>query len=173
MINLLPPSHKEELRGQEQFRLVLILGMLLMTFFICLSLSLLSIRVYVSGEIQAQQIFAAVQKKEGGESRLQQIHTLNKDIAGVSSFLASRVTLSDIIARISNALPENAYLTSLSYTPISSGAKIALQGFAPQTEDLLLLRTNLEQDPLFGNFHFPPSNWIQATNIDFSFDFEI
>ena len=173
MINLLPPSHKEELRGEEQFRLVLILGMLLMTFFICLSLLLFSIRVYVAGEIQAQQILAEVQKKEGGESSLEQIHALNKDIAGVSSFLASRVTLSDIVEKISSALPQSVYLTSLNYTPLSSGAKIALQGFAPQTEDLLLFRTNLEQDPLFGNFHFPPSNWNIATNIDFSFDFEI
>ena len=169
MINLLPPSHKEELRGEEQFRLVLILGMLLMTFFICLSLSLLSIRVYVSGEIQAQQILAESQGKEGGESSLEQIHTLNKDIKGVSSFLASRVTLSDIIARISSALPESVYITSLSYT----NAKIALAGFAPQTEDLLLLRANLGQESLFGNFRFPPSNWIKAANIDFSFDFEI
>jgi len=168
MINLLPPSLKEELQGEEQFRLVLILGMLLMTFFICLSLSLLAIRLYVSGEIQAQQILAESQGKEGGESRLQQIHTLNADIKGVSSFLASRIALSDSIEQISSALPENVYITSLSYT----NGKIVLAGFAPQTEDLLLLRANLGQDPLFGNFHFPPSNWIRATNIDFSFEFE-
>ena len=169
MINLLPPFHKEELRGEEQFRLVLILGMLLMTFFICLSLSLLAIRVYVSGEIRAQEILAETQEKEGRESRLGQIHTLNEDIAGVSSFLAGRITLSDVIARISSALPESVYFTSLSYT----NEKIALAGFAPQTEDLLSLRANLEKDSLFGNFHFPSSNWIRATNIDFSFDFEI
>ena len=173
MINLLPPSHKEELRREEQFRLALILGMLLMAFFICLSLSLLSIRVYVSGEIRAQEILAEAQEKEGGESQVEQIHALNTDIAGVSSFLAGRVVLSDIAARISSALPEGAYITFLSYTPVSPKAKIVLTGFAPQTEDLLLLRTNLEQNSLFGNFHFPPSNWIRATNINFSFDFEI
>lgn len=173
MINLLPPSHKEELRGEEQFRLVLIVGMLLMIFFICLSLLLLAIRVYVSGEIQAQEILVEAQEKEGGESHLEQIHAFNTDITGVSSFLETRVTLSDVIGRISNALPESVHITSLSYTPMSPKAKIALQGFAPQTEDLLLLRSNLEQDSLFGNFHFPASNWIRATNIDFSFDFEI
>ena len=76
--------------------------------------------------------------------------------------------------QISKALPEGAYLTSLNYTPLGSAkAKITLAGFARQTEDLLSLRTSLEQNPLFGNFHFPPSNWIRAANIDFSFDFEI
>lgn len=173
MINLLPPLHKEELHREEQFRLVLILGMLLMTFFICLSLSLLAIRVYVSGEIQAQDILAEAQKKEGGESRLAQIRALNQDIVGVSSFFANRIVLSDTIARISSALPEGAHITSLSYTPMSPGAKIALQGFAPQGEDLLQFRANLEQDPLFKNFRFPTSNWNNAINVNFSFDFEI
>ncbi|HEY4510137.1 MAG TPA: PilN domain-containing protein [Candidatus Paceibacterota bacterium] len=169
MINLLPPSHKEELRGEEQFRLVLILGILLMTFFVCLSLSLLAIRVYVSGEIQAQKIFGEAQKKEGGESRLTQIRTLNKDISEVSSFLTGKVALSDIIAKISSAVPENVYLTSLSYT----NKKIVLTGFAPLQEDLLQFRTNLEGDSLFKNFRFPFSNWSSAVNIDFSFDFEL
>lgn len=174
MINLLPPYHREELRGEERFRLVLIVGILCMVFFICLSLLLLSIRVYVSGEIEAQQILAESQKQEGGELRVQQIRELNSDIGGVSAFYATQQTLSGIIARISNALPENVYITSLSYAPIApSKAKIALTGFAPQTEDLLQIRTSLQADSLFQNFRFPPSNWVRATNINFSFDFEL
>ena len=91
MINLLPPHHKKELRGEQRFRLVLILGMLLITFFICLSLSLLSIRVYISGEIQTQRISVESQRKEGGELRLQEIRKLNEEVQGVSSFLAKRI----------------------------------------------------------------------------------
>ncbi len=183
MVNLLPPSHKEELRGEEQFRLALILGLLLVAFFVCLSLSLLSIRVYVSGEIQAQQILVESQREEGGESRVEQIRQRNADIAGISSFYTGRIALSDIIARISDSLPEGVSLSAFTYAPIlQSGkggegglakAKVLLVGFAPLTEDLLSMRANLEEEPLFGNFHFPPSNWIRASNIDFSFDFEI
>lgn len=177
MINLLPPYYKEELRREERFRLVLILGMLFMAFFICLSLLLLSIRMYVSGEIQVQKIVMESQRQEGEELRIEQIRQLNSEITGVSSFYAKRISLSDIIARISTALPENAHLTSFSYTPVSQStnakAKIALAGFALTTEDLLQIRTNLEQDSLFRNFRFPPSNWVRATNIDFSFDFEL
>lgn len=169
MINLLPPHYKNELRREEQFRVVLMLGMLLMVFFVCLFLSLLSIRVYMSGEIQAQQIFVESERKEAGESRLEQIRQLNSSIARISSFYSNRVTLSDIITRISDALPESSYLTSFNYAQ----GNIALEGFSPQTEDLLQFRTNLEQDSLFENFHFPPSNWIQPTDIDFAFDFEI
>ena len=109
---------------------------------------------------------------------------LNRDIAEVSSFYENKVLISNVILRISDVLPESVYITSLSYTPIfnskssrvdekPSKVKIALTGFSPRTEDLLQIRTSLEKDPLFGNFHFPPSNWINATNINFSFDFEL
>ena len=183
MINLLPPHHKKELRGEQRFRLVLILGMLLITFFICLSLSLLSIRVYISGEIQTQRISVEAQRKEGEELRLQEIRKLNEEVQGVSSFLAKRIEVSGIVERISSALPANVRLSSLLYAPSTqiakgdsptpSRAKIVLAGFAPRTEDLLEIRTNLEQDSVFKNFQFPPSNWVRAENIDFSFDFEI
>ena len=184
MINLLPPSYKEELQGEEQFRLVLILGMLIVIFFVCLSLALLSIRVYLSGEIQAQQILVESQSKDDRSSRVDQVRDLNRDIAEASSFYENKVLISNVILRISDVLPESVYITSLSYTPIfnskssrvdekPSKVKIALTGFSPRTEDLLQIRTSLEKDPLFGNFHFPPSNWINATNINFSFDFEL
>lgn len=180
MINLLPPSYKEELRGEEQFRLVFILGILAVIFFVCLSLALLAIRVYLSGEIQAQQIFVESQRIDEQELRAEQMRELNGDIAEAESFYKSGVLISDVILRISDALPESVYITSLKYTPISNASKagektaqIALTGFAPRTEDLLQIRESLEQDPLFRNVHFPPANWIRATNIDFSFDFEL
>ena len=174
MINLLPPSYTEELRGEEHFRLVLILGMLIVVFFVCLSLALLAIRVYLAGEIEVQQILVESQSQDDRRARVDQIRDLNGDIKEVSSFYKNKMLLSDAILRISDALPESVYITSLSYTPVSnSKVKIALTGFAPRTEDLLQIRTGLEQDPLFGNFHFPPSNWIRATNINFSFDFEL
>lgn len=185
MINLLPPSYKEELRGEEHFRLVLILGMLIVVFCICLSLALLAIRVYLAGEIEVQQILVESQQGQNDwKARADQVRDLNRDIAAAASFYENKMLLSDVILRISDVLPESVYITSLSYTPVSSSkagkvggksseVKIALRGFAPRTEDLLQIRTSLEQDPLFGNFHFPPSNWIRATDINFSFDFEL
>ena len=184
MINLLPPSYEEELRKEEYFRLVLILGMLIVVFFICLSVALLAIRVYLSGEIEVQQILVESQSQDDRRARVDQIRDMNGDIKEVSSFYKNKMLLSDAILRNSDALPESVYITSLRYTPVSNSnqskvggkpaeVKIVLTGFAPQTEDLLQIRTSLEKDPLFGNFHFPPSNWIRATNINFSFDFEL
>ena len=172
MINLLPPHYKEELQREEQFRLVLILGLLVIAFFICLSLSLLSIRVYILGEIQAQQILVDAQREEGGDSHIKEMQGRNAEIGGVASFYKNRTALSHLLERVAAALPEGIYLTSFTYAPMDAGAKIALAGRALQTEDLLALRTSLERDPSFENFNFPPSNWIRAADIDFSFTFD-
>ena len=173
MINLLPPEYKEELWGEERLRLVLTLGILLGVFLVCLALALLSIRVYVWGEINAQQILVESQRKEGGESDSTRIRELNTDVAAIVDFYTKRVPLADVIARIEPVLPENVYLTSFSYATGSPRTKISLKGFASLTEDLLAFKVNLEQDPSFENFSFPQSNWIRAADIDFSFDFEL
>lgn len=183
MINLLPPQYKKELKGEEWFRLVLILGLLILLFFVCLSLSLLSIRVYVSGEIQTQQILVESQSKEGGALHRERIQEVNAIMAGISSLYAKRLSFVDILERISGALPSSAHLTAFTYTPLAKSgenngenaakAQITLAGFAPRVEDLLEFRSKLEQDPLFGNFQFPHANWVRAADIDFSFTFEL
>lgn len=160
---------------EEQFRLVLIMGMLLFLFFVCLSLLLLAIRVYLSGDIQAQQILLDSQKQQGGELRIAQIRQANADVTGILAFYKTSVSISEVVAHVSRALPEGIFITSFQYTPVeSSKAKIALQGFALRVEDLLEFRTNLEKDSLFHNFHFPVASLFeQPSNINFSFDFEL
>lgn len=173
MINLLPDPYKKAMRQEEQFRLVFILGMLLAAFFVCLSLLLLAVRISAAGQTQAQQILVESQKGTEDALRSERIRTLNEEIAQVSSFYEGRVSLSELLERISNALPQSISLTSLSYTQGTPKGKITLKGFAPRTEDLLELQTNLEKDPLVENLRIPPANWARATHIDFSLDFEL
>jgi Tfp pilus assembly protein PilN len=173
MINLLPPEYKKELRGEERFRFVLILGFLFTVFLLCLSLALLSIRVYVWGQISVQQILIESQMREGKEVHVPRIQELNRELQAVQHFYESRTVFSDLIARIETALPPSVYLTSFSYTPGSPNAKITLRGFAPQTEDLLALREHLQTEESFVNFHFPATNWNRPVDIDFSFEFEL
>ena len=181
MINLLPPEDKEQLKKEESFRLILILGMLSVLFFVCLSLLLLSIRIYVGGGIAAQNILIEAEKKQEQESPLQKIRLLNGDIKELERFYAQETVLSDIILRITTAVPERVYITSFSYTPPIrpkggkeiTNARVSLTGFGPTREDLLAFRAKLEEDALFENFNFPQSNWKLAEDIDFSFTFEI
>jgi Tfp pilus assembly protein PilN len=182
MINLLPEANRKELKKEETFHLILIFGVLSVVFCICLSLLLLSIRIYVSGEIQTQKILVESQKEEEKESPLGEIRSINRDITGLNDFYQEQVVFSDMIMRISDAAPKGVHLISFNYTPPFSQiqkeeeplyARVSLTGFAPTTEDLLAFRANLEGDALFESFNFPSSNWNEESNISFSFDFAV
>jgi len=182
MINLLPPTNKEALKQEETFRLTLILGILSILFFLCLSLLMLSIRIYVGGEIETQRIVVESARKGQEESPFQKIRTLNGDIGSINEFYANQVKVSDVMRRIANAMPQQVHLTSINYTSLSgtgrSGqrsehGRVSLAGFAAGAEDLLAFRDAIEQDEVFENALLPPSTWVVAQNIDFPLSFDI
>ena len=52
-------------------------------------------------------------------------------------------------------------------------AKLTVSGFAPTREILFSFKESLEEDSLFVNVTFPPSNWVNATDIIFSVSLEL
>jgi len=175
MLNLLPPAYRKELKRAESFRLALILGALVLVFFLCLSLLLLSIRIYVSGVINEQKILveAETQEYEREEIPGTNIPELNQNIGKVSIFYERSIYVSSVLEEIADAFPAGSHLDSFQYIPQENTAKISLSGFAPTTEDLVDLRAKLEENERFSNFFFPPSNWVPASDVQFSFTFEI
>lgn len=169
MLNLLPPQYKEELHQEENFRVALVLEILVLAFFLCFSLLLVSIRIYLAGEINAQKVIVEAQKKDlqRDEAVQRTIKTTNVLVAQLSSFYKNQARVSKILARVSDALPGRVFLTLFTYTPYPAGAegaplgKVSLSGFAPTSDDLLALKRNLEKDEVFFHMNFPPTNWVQ------------
>ena len=64
MINLLPSQEKEEIKQEENFKLILILGIIFLFFLISFSLILTSINIYISGEAKVQKILYQQREKE-------------------------------------------------------------------------------------------------------------
>ena len=174
MLNLLPPQYKEELRQEENFRLVLVLGILIFAFFLCFSLLLVSLRIYLAGEIKAQRVLLESQKTSSrGDAVLQRnIQELNRNMSSLSSFYKDQAMVSKILQHISDALPQGVYLTSLTFSPSGESLKISLSGFAPTVDDLLKLKRSIEQDPMFLNMNFPPANWV-SPDISFSLNVDV
>lgn len=176
MINLLPPSFKEALQKEEDTRLFWILCFLVGAFFLCASLLLLSLHIYLKGSVDAQEIFltAYMQKTASEEDLKEEIKGLNETFTRFSSFYEKQPKVSAIIERVSLAIPQGIRLTFFQYLPSSqTRAKVILSGFSPAREELLSFRESLRKDPSFGNFNFPPSNWAKPSDILFSFSFEI
>lgn len=65
---------------------------------------------------------------------------------------------------------------SLSFINVSfakdNGLRIEIQGLASRREDIVNLKTSLEQKPEFESVNLPFSNFAQATNIPFSMNIE-
>jgi hypothetical protein len=128
------------------------------------------------------------QEYEQGTSPAEQIRVANGEIASLSSFYERQILVSDVVDEVArevvDTLPEGAYVTSFAYrysVPVArtrlnddeGGGKVSISGFVPFREDLSAFRDSIESNPKFSNFSFPPSNWVDAVDIDFSFTFEV
>lgn len=174
MINLLPPQQKKEIEKEEKFKLVFILGLLILVFFLFVALILFSIQIYLSGRLLSQNIiFEAAQKRfEIPEIQdfQREIIALNQNIQKLDSFYQNQIELTKILERISQIVPPGVYLTNFSWQKETSEIKIL--GFAPSREDLFKLKENLEGTDYFFSINFPPANWLKPKDIDFQVIFK-
>lgn len=175
MINLLPIQQKEELILEEKFKLVLILGIIILVSIISLVLILFSIKISILGALEIQKIYLEQKEKELKIAKIQEleekIKDLNFTLSNLNSFYQSQIDLTEILEKISKILPENTYLTSLNFN--SSLSQFSLSGFSPDRETLLQFKGNLEREEKFEQIYFPPTVWVTPTDINFSVTFKL
>ena len=178
MINLLPPQKKEELKLEENFKLVLILGSLFLISLFCFALILFSIKIFISGNIEVQKILYNQAEKEFRSSQLQilqeKIIQSNEKLNRLDSFYKRQFSFIKTSEIISKNLPPGIYLTSLSvYPKAEEGVICNLVGFSPTRSILLQFKANLEKEENFYEINFPSSNWVEPENINFSVSFKL
>ena len=177
MINLLPPEQKEELLLREQKNLILILGILFLSFLISLSLILLSIKISLSGDLEIQKMTLKDKEKEisFNQELEEKIKNSNWVLSNLDSFYQSQFNLTQILEKISGLLPSGTYLTNLNLNPLQTekGIQVSLSGFCPNREILLSFKENLEREGSFSEIYFPPENWLKPKDINFIVTFKL
>ena len=179
MLNLLPQKEKEELIQEESFKLILILGVLILIFLICLSLILFSIGISIGGQLAIEK--ALLSQKETEISHLRdlekEIKNLNLTFSKLDSFYQKNPNFVKILEITSKTLPPGTYLTSFNFNLPAKDKKylgeVILNGYSPTREILLEFKKNLEQEELFQEVYFPPANWVEPTDINFTVNFKI
>jgi len=179
MLNLLPQKEKEELIQEESFKLILILGILILIFLICLSLILFSIGISIGGQLAIEK--ALLSQKETEISHLRdlekEIKNLNLTFSKLDSFYQKNPNFVKILEITSKTLPPGTYLTSFNFNLPAKDKKylgeVILNGYSPTREILLEFKKNLEQEELFQEVYFPPANWVEPTDINFTVNFKI
>lgn len=168
MINLLPPQQKKELIQEENYKLTLILGFLVLVSLICLALILFSITFYLEGEIKLQKIQTELKKEEFSQFQPLQdkLSFFNRNLSKLDTFYKSQINLTPLLERFSEILPPGVYLTSFSYQ--KETFQISISGFAPTRADLFELRKNLKEKKEFGKVYFPLTVWTVPEGINFT-----
>ena len=175
MINLLPPQYKQDLKKEEIFHIVLILGTISLIFFVSLALILLIIEIYLKAEVKSLNLLNNTKSISPELTQADQFRekvTKNfQNISKLKSFYKDKSDVTEILGTIFRAIPNEISLTSL-YWQKETGI-VTISGFAPNREALFELRNNLQAEKRFSDIKFPPQNFIKQTDIDFQSTFKI
>ena len=174
-------EQKKELKREKDFKLVLILGILVLSFLICFSLILFSIKILIEGELSYQKILLEQKEKEAFyfydlEKEVKEVNlTINK----INFFYQKKTDFIDLSRAIFDSLPPEVYLSIFNFSKpaIPEEAKysgsIFLTGFAPSRQALTLLKKNLESEKKFMEVYFPSENWVKPNDIIFTVSFKL
>jgi ABC-type antimicrobial peptide transport system permease subunit len=178
MINLLPTKEKDRLISEGRERLVIIWGIVISVSLACMVLILFSLKFYIlakadqqkSNLIQAQQDANVIDS----DNLLAVIKNSNNVLRQVDSFYKSQLYLGKTLESIFDVSDyPNLFLTSVSLVCNNNLISVSISGVSQTRETLLLYKKDIENNKFIKNPVFPPENWVNAKNINFSLTFSI
>ena len=180
MINLLPPGEKEELISENNKKLAMVLGNVIVISLVCLVLVLFSLKFYILGEVNYQKtILDNSEKKYQTPDFLlfkQIIQRYNSILIKVDKFYEKETYFNDALKTILMVqMPNGLSLTSITMDRTKEGDKIRVNvsGISDSRDNLSIFKNNIEGDKKIENVYFPPEDWIKPRNINFYLTFEI
>jgi hypothetical protein len=145
---------------------------------ICLSLILLSLRLYIYAEVNSQKIIL-----EQSEEKYQtpdfiafkeSVKRYNEKMYQINYFYKKDNYFNDILKSISLIeRPTGLYLTDLIIDRQNNNIKATVSGFSKSRDDLLIFKSNIEKESKIKNISFSQESWIKPLNINFHLTFEI
>ena len=170
MINLLPPKYKEEIKQEENLKIILILGILAIFFLFFLSSVLFLMKIYISNQIKTDEAVEALNIQQFK----QEINAVNQNLSKLNLFYQNQTIFTSFIKEISETLPPDIHLTGLSFTPVKErGFQVSLSGFALHRETLFQFKKNLQEQENFEEIYVPMDSWVKPADINFSLSFKI
>jgi Tfp pilus assembly protein PilN len=176
MINLLPQTQKEKLKEEKEKRIFFHWLILILFFNLSLSLSLLNLKIFLSEQTQKEKLDLENQEKILKLEAKKEILETNKLISELLNFEKNQKETSQILNKIFQILPPEIQVNSVNITKTvldkktkKEGFQIILNGFSPERQSLLKLKSILEDN--FSQVSFPPQVWVKEKEIDFSVNF--
>lgn len=169
-INLIPQQQKKLLQHGRNFAALREAVMLVFLFASIMALMLWVSRYYLEvrlGEI-AQQNAANIMSNEFTSGRIAKI---NSQISSAKVITNNYLPLRPTLEKIAAAIPESVALKTISYS--RNPAAIHLSGTAKTRNDLLALKTLLEQTPWITGVDLPMTYLVEKDNNAFEISLTI
>ena len=182
MINLLPSEEKRKLNLERKKRLTIILCFIGLFFFLTLGIVFIPVNTYISKRVQyynnVLKTKESVTEQQEIKGMQEKIKEANLSLKKLKTFYNQRFDYSELLEKIAGILPGNIYLDDFSsvFTEPKEEKpylRVSLSGLALTREDLFSLKRSLEREENFQEVHFPPGNWMEARDINFSVNFKI
>ncbi len=178
MINLLPTRYRDEVRQEENRKLISILGILFLLFLISAILILFSVKIYIQGQLDSVKVLADLGERTLKIAEIQrmeqEIKSANKNISKLSTFYGKQRDTTGILEKIFKTLPPEIRLTAFSWRKETDD--ISISGFSPSRDILFSFQKNLKAQSQFidqTTIDFPSQNWTKSSNIDFYVTFKL
>lgn len=179
MINLLPPEEKKNLIAEEQRKITLILGLVVLIFFVSFILVLVSVNFSMASQLKALNVTLTNKESQSQTSGVQtvdkEVSQANQSLVKLDSFYKQKVSMTAFLEKISGILPQGIYLENISVTPLGTGGgifQVVLSGHAASIDNVLALNDKLKADQSFSQISFPPDTWFQKQDFDFNVTFQ-
>jgi len=177
MINLLPPTEKQELKYYYIFHFILAIGIYCILFIFILTA--LNIGIFYFLKFYEKSLNANIEASLSDED-IKEIKLLEEKFIDFNNKLiifkteTSRKRAYEFFRKFSQDLPENIKVIGLTYSvDDKNNFKIFFQGYAPTREAFLAFIENLKADKTYKNIVSPIQNIIKPIDVEFSINFEL
>lgn len=174
LINLLSPKEKEELRLENNKKLAIVLGNVVLISLICLVLVLLSVKFYILEKFADQK---ATLDNAQEEYQISDFLSMKESaqkykslIIKVDNFYKKEAYLSDVLKKVLFIQkPKGVYLKTIDLTKDyqENKIKISISGQSDTRDNLLIFKDNVVKEEGLENAFFPPDTWVKYKDINF------
>lgn len=172
-INLLPEYRKEEIAKANRFKLVIRLGLAILSIFVLFYSFLFGLINVLKIELNSVMLS---QKISGSNEQLEKIKKFDDEFKEINSLTGQAVTLekdqlywTNLFTKLSEDLSDGITITDLATKDYS----VLLAGKANDRDILLGFKEKLANDPCFADVNLPLSNLVSKEDISFQMNLKV
>lgn len=174
-LNLLPPEEKEILRWERINRLIIFYGGIFFIILVIFVLLLFINLIFLNIQLKAIERLVIVEEKSASAQTIkelkEEIATFNQKLEILDQIQSKTKGYSIILEDLAKIIPSGVRLYSFSFD--SKTKKIAIEGYAPERNQVISLKESLEKSSEFNSIESPISNLLKQKDINFRFSFTI